>query len=129
MTITPGTNHCNVSAVDPTPSAPVRSGPKSARLRTRLGAIAALWMGSYLVWAIIPKSLGFFYYYYLPSIWLPIAIAAALHRFGKDRFRGWDAAILLVAAGLFVWFYPILSSAALSGPQAFRRWMWFDSWM
>ena len=27
----------------------------------RLGGAAMLWIGSYAVWAIIPKSLGFFY--------------------------------------------------------------------
>ena len=94
----------------------------------KLGAVATLWIGSYFVWAIIPKSLGFFYYYYLSSIWLPIVIAAACHRFGTGRLRGWDEAMLLLAAGLFAWFYPILSAAALDGPQAFTRWMWFDSW-
>jgi dolichyl-phosphate-mannose--protein O-mannosyl transferase len=99
------------------------------RRDAKLGAVAALWIGSYVVWAIIPKSLGFFYYYYLPSIWLPIVIAAAFHRFGRGRWRGWDELMLLFSAGIFAWFYPILSSAALSGPQAFHRWMWFDSWM
>lgn len=94
----------------------------------KLGTIGALWIGSYLIWAIIPKSLGFFYYYYLSSIWLPLAIAAAFHRFGTGRRQGWDEAFGLSSAMLFVWFYPILSSGALSGPQAFNRWMWFDGW-
>jgi dolichyl-phosphate-mannose--protein O-mannosyl transferase len=95
----------------------------------KLGMVAASWTGSYAVWAIIPKSLGFFYYYYLPSIWLPVVIAAAFHRFGRGRLRGWDESFTLLAVMLFGWFYPILSAAALGGPQAFRRWMWFSSWM
>lgn len=95
----------------------------------KLGAVAALWTGSYLVWAIIPKSVGFFYYYYLPSIWLPAVIAAVFHRLGRGRFAGWDEAFLLLSAILFAWFHPILSASALAGPQAFRRWMWFDSWL
>ena len=94
----------------------------------KLGAVATLWIGSYLVWAIIPKSLGFFYYYYLPSIWMPLVIAAAFHRFGRER-PGWDEMFLLLSAILFAWFYPILSASALSGPQAFQRWMWLGSWM
>ena len=101
-----------------------------ARYRdAKLGALAALWLGSYLVWAIIPKSLGFFYYYYLSSIWLPLVIAAAFHRLRGTRWAGWDEAFLLLAVGLFVWFYPILSAAPLDGPQAFRRWMWFATWL
>jgi dolichyl-phosphate-mannose--protein O-mannosyl transferase len=99
------------------------------RRDVKLGAAAALWIGSYLVWAIIPKSLGFFYYYYLPSIWLPVVIAAAFHRFDDGRLRGWDETFLLLSAILFAWFYPILSASALSGPQAFLRWMWFKSWL
>lgn len=91
-----------------------------------LGGIAALWLCSWGMWALIPKSLGFFYYYYLPSLWLPLAIAGAFHRY--DRGRGWDEAFLALAGGLFLWFWPIISAAPLSGPGAFQHWMWFDSW-
>jgi len=35
---------------------------------------------------------------------------------------------LVLAATLFIHFYPILSAAALSGPGAFGRWMWLRSW-
>jgi hypothetical protein len=94
----------------------------------RLAAIALLWIGSYAVWAIIPKSLGFFYYYYLPSIWLGIVIAAAFHRYGHGRLRYWDEIFVLLAVGLFAWFHPILSASALSGASAFQRWMWFSTW-
>jgi dolichyl-phosphate-mannose-protein mannosyltransferase len=95
----------------------------------RLGGVAALWMGSYAVWAIIPKSLGFYYYYYLPSLFLPLAIAAACHRFARGR-RAWigDAALVL-AAGLFLYFYPILSATPLAGPGAFRAWTLLDGWV
>ena len=94
-------------------------------------AIAALWIGSYAIWAIIPKSLGLLYYYYIPSILLCIALAAWIdHRRGKWRHWGlqWDWAYLALVAGLFVMFYPIISAAALPNDQAFRHWMWFSSW-
>jgi dolichyl-phosphate-mannose--protein O-mannosyl transferase len=94
----------------------------------KLGAVAALWIGGYGIWAIIPKSLGFFYYYYLPSIWLPIVIAAAFDHFGRGRFRYWDESFLVAAGGLFVYFYPILAATPLSGAGAFRHWMWFPTW-
>ena len=93
-----------------------------------LGGVAALWLGGWGVWALIPKSLGFFYYYYLPSLWLPLALAAAFHRYGQGRLRYWDEALLALAGGLFVYFFPIISAAALDGPQAFRRWMWLPGW-
>ena len=95
---------------------------------TALGTIAWLWIASVAMWAIIPKSLGFFYYYYLSTIWLPIAIAAALDRFGRGRLRYLDEAAVTLAAMLFVHFYPILAATALSGPGAFQRWMWLSTW-
>lgn len=99
-------------------------------IRTRdikLGSAAGLWIASFAVWPLIPKSLGFYYYYYLPSIWLCVAIAAVVDHW-REGARGWDEAFLMVAAVLFVWFHPILSAAPLGGPRAFARWMWFDSW-
>ena len=97
------------------------------RRDTAQGAAALLWIFSIAIWAIIPKSLGFFYYYYLSSIWLGIALALALDRL-PARFRGWDEAYLLLCAMLFVVFYPILAATPLADAQAFTRWMWFDSW-
>lgn len=101
-----------------------------AWLRTRAvrpGAAAGLWIASIAIWPLIPKSLGFFYYYYLPSIWLAVVLAIALDHWRK-RLRHWDEVALVVAIGLFLHFYPILSAAALSGPAAFTRWMWLRSW-
>ena len=92
------------------------------------GGVATLWLGGWGMWALIPKSLGFFYYYYLPSLWLPLALAAAFHRYGQGRWRYWDEAFLALAGGLFVYFWPIVSAAPLSGPGAFGRWMWFSTW-
>lgn len=94
----------------------------------KAGGIALLWIGSVAMWALIPKSLGFYYYYYLSSIWLSLAIAAAFDHW-RARLRYWDEAFLALAAVLFVHFYPILSAAALSGPASFRGWMWFASWI
>ena len=90
-------------------------------------AAAALWIGSYGIWAVIPKSLGFFYYYYLPSIFLCIALAVALDHF--KRGKHWDEAMLIVVLAFFVLFYPVLSAARLSGPNAFHFWTWFPSWV
>lgn len=90
-------------------------------------AAAGLWIGGYAMWAVIPKSLGFFYYYYLPSILLSVALAVALDRFGRGRH--WDAAFLALVVALFALFFPVLSAAPLSGPGAFRFWTWFPGWI
>ncbi len=99
-------------------------------LRTRdtaQGTAAALWIAGLLIWAAIPKSLGFYYYYYLPSIWLPLALAVAFDRWKLER-GWWDELFLVLAAVLFVHFYPILAAGALSGPGAFGRWTWLPGW-
>ena len=99
-------------------------------LRTRevrLGVAAALWIGGFAIWAIIPKSLGFYYYYFLPAIWLSIALAVAIDRW-RGWLRDWDEVYLVAAISLFVYFYPILTAGALGGPRAFLRWAWFADW-
>ncbi len=99
-------------------------------LRTRdirLGFAAALWIGGFAVWAIIPKSLGFYYYYYLPAIWLSVALAVAIDRW-REALRDWDEAYLVAAVCLCVYFYPILTAGALAGPRSFLRWAWFTDW-
>ena len=94
----------------------------------RAGGVALVWVASIAMWAIIPKSLGFFYYYYLSSIWLALAIAATFDHW-RVRLRYWDEGFLALTAVLFIHFHPILSAAALRGPGAFRHWTWFPSWI
>ena len=99
-------------------------------LRTReirLGVAAGLWIGGFAVWAIIPKSLGFYYYYFLPAIWLSVALAVAIDRW-RAWMRDWDEAYLVGAVCLFVYFHPILTAGALAGPASFSRWTWFADW-
>lgn len=93
----------------------------------RPGVAAGLWIASIAIWPLIPKSLGFFYYYYLPSIWLAVVLAIALDHW-RARLRYWDEVVVMLAVGLFLHFYPILSAAPLAGPGAFARWIWLDSW-
>ncbi len=95
----------------------------------RLFGAAALWAGSLGIYAVIPKSLGFFYYYHLSAIFLCVAIAAAYAQFGRGRWRDADQWFLIPVAGLFVYFYPILSGAPLANDQAFLNWTWFPGWI
>lgn len=80
-------------------------------------------------WAVVPKPVQFYYHYLLPSIFLCIALALALERlWWRDGLKGVPVAMMAAAAGLFAWFYPILSAAPLDGEMAFMDWMWLDSW-
>lgn len=98
------------------------------RRSAALTGVAMLWIGSVAIWAIIPKSLGFYYYYHLSGIWICIALAAAFHAHAGGRWRAADEWFAIPALALFVYFHPIISAAPLDGAQAFNRWMWFDGW-
>lgn len=89
--------------------------------------VAMLWTFSLGIWAVIPKSLGFYYYYYLPSIILCVALAVAFHHYAA-RVKRNDEWYLVLCVGLFAYFYPILAALALPGSRGFERWMWFPSW-
>lgn len=90
---------------------------------------AGLWLFAFGMWIVIPKQLGFYYYYYLPAVMLSLALAGAFdHYCRKGSARFIPAALLVAAAGLFVYFYPILSAAPLPNDQAFLNWIWFPSW-
>lgn len=100
----------------------VRSG--SARLL----APAVLWTFSVGVFAVIPKSLGFYYYYYPASVFLAVVIAVALDRW-RVRIGAWDEAYLLLVLGMTLYFLPVLSAEPLAHEGAFKRWTWLDSWV
>ncbi|MCD2316518.1 phospholipid carrier-dependent glycosyltransferase [Sphingomonas sp. IC-11] len=94
----------------------------------RFFAAAALWTASLGIWAVIPKSLGFYYYYFPSSIFIVLPIVLLLDHW-RMRLRGADLALLGVALCLAIYFFPILSAHALPDAGAFRQWMWFDSWI
>ncbi|MCR5871517.1 hypothetical protein LRS12_12805 [Sphingomonas sp. J344] len=90
-------------------------------------AAAILWTFSLGIWAIIPKSLGFFYYYYLPSIILCVVLAVALNHW-RDVLKQRDEWLLVPAVGMFAYFYPIIAAQDLTSTRAFTRWMWLPGW-
>jgi dolichyl-phosphate-mannose--protein O-mannosyl transferase len=94
----------------------------------KAGAVALLWIASLGVFAVIPKSLGFYYYYHLSGLFLCVALAAAFHLHATGPRARWIEWYAIACVALFVWFYPIISAAALPHAQAFNHWMWFDSW-
>ncbi|WP_404334394.1 phospholipid carrier-dependent glycosyltransferase [Sphingomonas sp. MMS12-HWE2-04] len=91
-------------------------------------AMALLWIASVAIYVVIPKSLGFYYYYHLSGLFVCCALAVAFQHFDRGRNCGleeWFGALALVA---FVYFYPILAASPLQASDAFNHWMWFPSW-
>lgn len=94
---------------------------------------------SYGIWPIMPKKIGFYFYYLMSSLTLSIALAIAFWdmvlRAKHSRSR-WPVHCVYagvggfgaVSFGFFVYFYPILSAMALEDGGAFVRWAWFNAW-
>ncbi|ACT58526.1 dolichyl-phosphate-mannose--protein mannosyltransferase [Hirschia baltica] len=91
-------------------------------------AISSAFLGFWLVYAVIPRDLMFFYYYEQSSFMLGMGIAAFVSRFVKRDLQ--NIALLiwgLVAAGFFVFFYPVLTAMPFEGDE-WLRWRWFSFW-
>lgn len=94
-----------------------------------LSAAAVLYLVALGIWLIIPKPVMFYHHYLVPSLFLCVALAGVLEEVWLKQGRRDDTLALLAAAMIaFLYFYPILSAVPLSGPQAFNRWMWLNSW-
>jgi dolichyl-phosphate-mannose-protein mannosyltransferase len=101
-----------------------------AGLRHRAGVpltAAILWTFSLAIWAIIPKSLGFFYYYYVSAIILCVALAVAFHHW-RDMVKQRDDWFLVLCVALFAYFYPTLAALPLASDRGFETWVWLRSW-
>jgi dolichyl-phosphate-mannose-protein mannosyltransferase len=89
--------------------------------------ILAFYFGTYLAWALLPRSLAFLYYY-LPSATLAtLALVYALTRGHTPRWLLW-AFVGLAAAGFAV-MLPISAASVGTSMQMFNRLMLFQSWI
>ena len=93
-------------------------------------AAALLYTASLVLWIVAPKPVQFYYHYLLAGTFLTIALALVLgawwERGGRWRWPG--VAMVAASLGLFAWFFPILSSGVLPGPQSFLTYTWLHSW-
>jgi dolichyl-phosphate-mannose--protein O-mannosyl transferase len=95
------------------------------RHQTRQAFWIATFFGMfYLSWALIPRKLTFYYYYYPAGMMLALALGYVL-RNARPYLR---TAYLAATVILFVYFYPILAGAKIAA-ASFTRWMWFRSWI
>jgi dolichyl-phosphate-mannose--protein O-mannosyl transferase len=95
-----------------------------AQLAVVIGYAASLGL-----WLIAPKPVQFYYHYFVPSCFLLAALALALSDLRRAGWGAWLAwGTLAASAGVFAWFYPIISAAPLKGPESFVTWMWIEGW-
>jgi dolichyl-phosphate-mannose--protein O-mannosyl transferase len=96
--------------------------------RRDAAALVVLYAVSLGTWIVAAKPVQFYYHYLLPGTFLMGALALALDAMWQGGWQKIPLAVLAGSLALFAGFYPILSAAALAGPQSFAHWMWLDSW-
>jgi dolichyl-phosphate-mannose--protein O-mannosyl transferase len=86
-----------------------------------------IYLFSLLVLLIIPKQIGFFYYYNLSAIALCLVLAAGFDALGA-RGRRWLGWATVASAAMFVYFYPIIAALPLPTDDTWTTWVWMKSW-
>ncbi|HXG31215.1 MAG TPA: phospholipid carrier-dependent glycosyltransferase [Thermodesulfobacteriota bacterium] len=87
-------------------------------------SVLAYW----LPWVVSPRKLSFLYHF-LPSLpFILLIIAYFLDSFWKSRYgRVLVVVYLVIASGMFVYFYPILAAVPMAG-DSFSRFLWLRGW-
>lgn len=89
--------------------------------------IAAFYFGLWLAWALLPRTLGFIYYYLPAATVASLALVYVLRREGLPRWLLW--AYVGVAATGFAVMLPISAAFIGASMQTFNRLMLFQSWI
>lgn len=89
--------------------------------------IAAFYFGSWLAWALLPRTLAFLYYYLPAATLASLALVYVLRREGLPRGLLW--AYVCIAAVGFVVMLPVSAAFVGSSMQTFNRLMLFQSWI
>jgi dolichyl-phosphate-mannose--protein O-mannosyl transferase len=89
--------------------------------------IAAFYFGSWLAWALLPRTLGFIYYYLPAATIASLALVYVLRRAGLPRWLLW-AYVGMAAIG-FALMLPISAAFIGVSMQNFNRLMLFQSWI
>ena len=90
--------------------------------------VAVAFFSQYLPWAINPKGLEFFYYYFPSILCLGPALALAFFRGGPSPRYGPAVSFLVVVALAFAFFVPVLTAQFPLDPDEFGARIWFDGW-
>lgn len=101
------------------------SGVKGDRLRLLVAAAYVLLVG---FWAINGKPVQFYYHYMLASCFLMAALALVLADWWDLGLRWPTKVTLVLAFGLAIGFYPIISAGELPRKSSYLDYTWLDSW-
>jgi len=89
--------------------------------------LLAFYFGPYLAWALLPRTLGFIYYYLPSATVASLALVFCLRREGLPRWPLWT--FVAVAASGFAALLPISAAFVGTSIQTFTRLMIFQNWI
>src|ERR1700730_7849937 len=89
--------------------------------------VLAFYFGPYLVWALLPRTLSFIYYYLPAATTASFALVYALRRQGMPGFLLW--AFVAVGCPGFVAMLPISAAFMGTSMATFNRLMIFQNWI
>ena len=95
--------------------------------RTEAFLILAFYFGPYLAWALLPRTLGFLYYYLPSATVASLALVYVLTRGNSPRWLLWGF-VALASAGFAV-MLPISAAFVGTSMEAFNRLMIFQNWI
>jgi len=89
--------------------------------------ILSFYFGTWLAWALLPRTLGFLYYYLPPATLASLALVYALRRRGTPGWLLW--AYVAIAGASFVAMLPISAAFVGTTMRTFSRLIIFQNWI
>ena len=97
------------------------------RRRADAFLILSFYFGPYLAWAMLPRTLGFLYYYLPPATVASLALVYALRRGNSPAWLLW--AFVAIAFAGFAAMLPISAAFVGTSMETFNRLMIFQNWI
>jgi dolichyl-phosphate-mannose--protein O-mannosyl transferase len=89
--------------------------------------ILSFYLGPYLAWALLPRTLGFLYYYLLPATFASLALVYVLRRGQNPRWQLWG--FVAIASAGFAAMLPISAAFVGTSMETFDRLMLSKNWI
>jgi dolichyl-phosphate-mannose-protein mannosyltransferase len=89
--------------------------------------ILSFYSGPYFAWAMLPRTLGFLYYYLPPATVASLALVYVLRRGNSPRWLLW--AFVAIAFAGFAAMLPISAAFVGTSMATFNRLMLFENWI
>jgi len=90
--------------------------------------VAVAFFAQWLPWAVNPKGLEFYYYFYPSIVCLGPSLALAAGALDRPWREAFAWGVLGIALAMFLFFLPVLVSGIGVGPSAFELRVWLPSW-